>query len=327
MTAEPLVRVMRSGVEESVHLGHVAVVDATGRLLAWTGDPERMLFSRSSMKPLQAAVSLSAAGGGDELTDAEVAVMCGSHNAEPVHLEAVGRILARAGLDATALRCTPGWPLDPEAMARAGKRSRTWSDCSGKHAGMLLACVRAGWDPEGYMDPDHPLQRLVHEAVLAATGLGEVAVGVDGCGVPVFGMPLSRMTLLFARLVRPEGLPKGLRPHAERAVRAMLAEPYMVAGRGRVDTAIMAETGDVVAKGGAEGLFCLASVREGVGIAVKVHDGGYRAAGPAGIRTLADLGLLTDEQLDALQPSARPPVLGAGEPVGELVPTLQLHRP
>ena len=319
-----LVRVIRSGLEESVHLGHVVVSDPDGRVVAFAGDPQRMVFARSSMKPLQASVSLSVAND-DTLTDAEIAVMCASHNGEPVHVEAVERILGRAGLGFDALRCPPDWPLDPDAMAGAGPRRRELHNCSGKHAGKLLATARAGWDVETYLEPGHPLQQRILETVLAATDQQDARVGVDGCGAPVHGMPLHRMALLFARLADPVTL-GSLEPFARRAVGSMLAQPYMVAGRDRVDTALMEVAGNVAVKVGAEGLLCAAVLDRSLGVAVKVDDGTARAAGPAVIQTLRGLGVLEETQVQKLRAHARPDVLGGGRPVGEMLSAVRLER-
>ena len=322
-----LARVIRSGFEESVHVGHVAVCDADGRLLAWAGDPERPLFARSSMKPLQAAVSLAAIGADAwaGLPDAEVSMMCASHNGEPVHVEAVRRLLDRAGLGVDALRCPPGWPIDPEAMAAAGERRRELHNCSGKHAGMLWACAARGWELESYRSPEHPLQRDVLAAVAAAIGASPLAVGIDGCGVPVHGMPLRATATLFARLARPERLGRFQGP-ARRAVGAMTAAPYLVAGRGRIDTAVMEVAPGIAVKSGAEGLVCAAILDRGVGVAVKAEDGSWRASDPAVIRALRLLDAIDDAQVDQLALFARPPVLGGGEPVGEIVTDLTLVR-
>jgi L-asparaginase II len=319
----PLVRVIRSGVEESVHLGHVAVCDADGRLVASAGDPERTVFARSCTKPLQATVSLHAAG--EELPDREVAIACASHNGEPVHVGAVRALLQRAGLDADALRNPPGWPLDPGSMARAQHRHKILHNCSGKHAAMLLACVRAGWDPGTYPRASHALQRRILKAVVAASGEEEVAVGVDGCGVPVHGVPLRAMATLYARLARPDRL-GALAQTADRCVEAMLAEPYLVGGRRREDTALMQVTADVLAKGGAEGLGCAAVLPSGLGVAVKVADGGYRAVPPAIVAALVAVDGLTSAHAKALQEHARPPLSGGERTVGHLEPVLRLSR-
>jgi L-asparaginase II len=318
-----LVRVVRSGLEESLHHGHVAVCDAEGRLVAFAGDPHREVFARSCMKPLQAAVSLSLIE--DELTDREVAVMCASHNGEPVHIETVAALLARGGLGFDALRCPPGWPLDQHSMARAGEQRRELHNCSGKHAGMVLACHRAGWDLETYREPGHPLQARITDTVLLATGLEQVRTGVDGCGVVVHGLPLSRLATLFARLATPVAW-AGLEGPVARAGAAMRAETYLVAGRGRVDTAVMEATPDLVAKAGAEGLLCAASLSRGMGVAVKVADGGARADAPALIHALFALGILDDGAVEILASHARPAVLGGGAPVGEMIAGFALHR-
>jgi L-asparaginase II len=324
MDAEVLVRVVRSGFEESVHVGHVAVCDPDGRLVAFAGDPDQPVFARSSMKPLQAAVSLAAIKD-ETITVREMAVMCASHNGEPVHLDAVHALLTRAALSPDDLRCPLGWPLDHEMARASGEPRRDLHNCSGKHAGMLLACVRQGWDRETYREPEHALQQQVLRAVLAATGLGDVRVGVDGCGVPVHGMPLSRMATLFARLARPERLDP-LEIEAQTAVRAMLSEPYLVAGRKRVDTVIMEQAGDVAVKGGAEGLQCAAALGPGWGVAVKIQDGGHRAADPALVRALHLLELL-DRGREEIAPFARPHVMGGGKRVGELTAAFELRRP
>ena len=321
MAPVPLVREIRSGLEESLHAGDVAVVDVDGRLVASAGDPDIELFARSSMKPLQAAVSLSLAP--LDFPPAEVAVMCASHNAEPVHLETVRSLLARGGVPESALRCPAMRPWDEATAAVFPERLPINSDCSGKHGGMLSACRAQGWPLKGYRDPGHPLQRAVLNAVLLAAGVASVHVGVDGCGVPVHGMPLRAVARIYARFAGSDPL-DGLRPHVRRAVDAMAAEPYMVAGRNRVDTAVMNVAPGLVVKGGAEGLMCAGSLERGIGVAVKIRDGSARASGPALIHALAMLGLLAEEQLGSIAAFARPPVLGGGEPVGELVADFRL---
>ncbi len=321
--AEPIVRVVRSGLEESVHLGHVAVCDAEGRLLGWVGDPRRALFLRSAAKPVQAAVSLSLIG--QDLPDQLVAVMCGSHDGEPVHVDAARAVLRRAGLGVSALRCPPALPSDEASMLAAGRRRRIFHNCSGKHAGMVAACARSGLDVGSYLEASHPLQRRVLRAVRRGTGLERLRIGVDGCGVPVHGVTVRAAATLYARLGRPERFGR-LASFVERAVASMRAEPYLVAGRRRTDTVLMRVAPGVVAKVGAEALHCASVPALGIGVAVKVADGGERAAGIALIHVLRALGVLDDEQVEALGPAARRPVLGGGRPVGEVSAAFRLHR-
>jgi L-asparaginase II len=322
-SAVPLVRAVRSGFEESVHRGHVAVCDAEGRLIASAGDPERPVFARSSMKPLQACVSHSRLE--TELSSELLAISCASHNGEAEHVRAVRKLLRATGVSSTALRCPPDLPSRREDAIRITGPARIFHNCSGKHSAMLGACAAQGWELETYRDPRHPLQRAIVRAVRAGTDVERPAIGVDGCGAPVFGMPLRAMATLFARLTRPERLGR-FGPLAGRAVAAMREHPSLVAGTGRTDTALMREVPGVVSKVGAEALFCAGVLEPGFGVAVKIEDGGDRAAGPALIHALGLLGAIDDRQLEALGPVARKALLGGGVEVGALVPGFTLRR-
>ncbi|MGH2692922.1 MAG: asparaginase [Actinomycetota bacterium] len=320
MPPVPLVQVVRSGFVESVHVGSVAVVDADGKLIASAGDPHRVTYARSAMKPLQAAVSLTLAD--EDLPAAQVAVMSASHNGEPVHLDAVRSVLGRAGLDFDALRTPPAFPLDPEAARAAEGPRPELHNCSGKHSGMLLASKRQGYPLDAYPEPNHPLQRSVLDAVTRAAGSEPVAIGVDGCGVPVHALPLSNMARIYASLAGP-----GLVTGGDRVVEGMRSEPYLVAGRNRVCTAVMEAVPDVIVKVGAEGLVCAGLLGRGMGVAIKVDDGNARATDPAMVHALRLLDALGEGSLAALERFARPPVLGGGRPVGSLLPLFDLERP
>ncbi len=277
------------------------------------------------MKPLQAAVSYEASG--DDLTDDDLAIMCGSHNGEPEHLAAVDAVLDRAGLTEIDLLCPAAWPLDVDAAATGdGVKRRISHNCSGKHAGKLLACARRGWDKSSYLLPDHPLQERITAAVCSIIGVTRVELGTDGCGAPVHGLTLEGMAVLYARLVTGERL-GSLADAVQGCFAAMSARPYLVGGRKREDTAIMQASRDVVVKAGAEGLLCAAVRSLGLGVAVKVSDGAVRAAGPVLIEALVQIGALGREETARLAPFARPPLLGGSEPVGEICPDFSLERP
>ena len=319
MGSVPLAKVVRSGVVESVHLGDVAVCDANGRLLASVGDPDHVAFARSCMKPVQAAVSLGPID--DPLTAAEIAAMCASHNGEPVHVRAVRRLLQRGDLNEGALRNPAGRPADPDAAARVRTPAPVFQDCSGNHAGMLLASVRAGWPLESYRSRSHPHHRRVLPLVRTLAG-AEPVLGVDGCGIPVHGLPLRALATMYARLAVPDATDAGR--EIARATGAMRAAPYLVGGRDRDDSAVMEATSDLVMKEGAEALTCAVSLSAGIGVAVKIADGGYRAVGPAIIEVLDQLGLLPPGARRRLRPYHRPAVRGGGRPVGHLEPILTL---
>lgn len=292
-----LVRVVRNGLVESVHTGDVAVCDARGRLLAFAGDPRRLLFGRSCEKPLQAVVSFTAID--EELSDHEVAVMCGSHSGEPVHVAAVRRLLRRGPVSATKLR-------NPRDRMTKGARPPIYDNCSGKHAACLVASVGHGWDLDGYLSPSHPLQRRVARAVTVVTGEERPRIGVDGCGLPVHGVPLRAMATMYARLAEPDRWGR-LAPSADRIVRGMLAAPHLVGGTHRLDTDVMtAASGTVIAKEGAEGLLCATSIPLGIGVALKVRDGNWRRAAPAFVQVLRDLDVL----------AGAPPALRRHEEIG-----------
>ena len=315
----PIVQVVRSGLVESVHLGDVAVCDRSGRLVAFAGDPERVVFARSCMKPVQAAVSLGAIDVG--VPEREVAVMCSSHNGEPVHVRAVRGLLRRGGVPVSALRTPASRPMEPEAGARVRAPAPIYHDCSGNHAGMLVASARAGWPLDSYRSRSHPHHRRTLPLVRRLSG-EEPAVGVDGCGIPVHGLTLRGAATMYARLSDPDELSEA--EAIACATAAMRAEPYLVGGRDRDDTAIMTAAPDLLVKEGAEALTCAVSFQAGLGVAVKVGDGGYRAAGPALIAALDQLGLLPPGARRRLRPRLRPVVRGGGRPVGHLEPVVTL---
>lgn len=332
-----LVEVWRDGLAEACHRGHVAVVDARGRLVARVGDPGHVTFWRSAAKPFQAA-AVVAAGAADRfgLDEAALAVLCASHNGEEAHLETVRRLLARAGLGEGDLRCgvhPPAGEAARAALLRAGTEpGPLHNNCSGKHAGMLLLARHRGWPVEGYTDRDHPVQRAMRETVAAVAGVApaEVALGVDGCGVPTFGLPLRHLALAFARLARPHGAPglgAELRAALERVGRAMARHPFLVAGSGRFCTDLMRVTGGrLLGKVGAEGVYGVAASDRGWGLAVKVEDGASRGLYPAVVRALALLGLLSPAEAEALAAHARPALRNhRGEAVGEVRPVFTLH--
>jgi L-asparaginase II len=321
----PLVHFTRGSIVESTHYGSIAVADPSGRLVAAAGDPERVTIMRSSAKPFQAmAVLETGVAERFGLTPAEIALFASSHSGEPRHTDAVADLLRRAGLTPAALQTGLHPPVHvPTRMAleRAGTApSPLHHNCSGKHCGMLCACVLQGWDLRTYVRPDHPLQRRVLALVADVSGVParDIQIGIDGCGVPSFGVPLVAFATAFARLAASQ-VPAA---HSESAVRvraAMLAHPEMVAGEGRFDTDLMQIAGGrILAKAGAEGCYGVALAEQGLGLALKIEDGGARAAPAAVAAALRRLDALSDDEIDRLGEHARPIVHNyRGEIVGE----------
>ena len=331
----PLAAVDRGGRVESVHRGTVVVADRDGRVRYLAGDPALPLYLRSACKPLQALPLVE--GGGVEkfgLTEPELAVICASHAAEPLHIQAVASILSKIGLDASALRCGPHAPSDPSAAAALTQAGRDpepiHNNCSGKHAGMLASCRLYGWPTETYLDPGHPLQRRIAVLIAEFCGAAEpLPAGTDGCGVPTFHATVAQLARGFGRLADPCDLPGPRAAAVRRIGDAMAAHPVMVSGTRRLATSLMEVLGDrLFCKGGAEGGFGVALRSRGFGIAVKIEDGNARAMGPILIDVLRQLGVAGPAEIAALAAHAHPAVLNTrGDTVGVIRPVVRLQEP
>ena len=344
MIPEAFVECRRGSIVESVHYGSAAIVDPAGVLLASAGDPEQVSYYRSASKPIQ-AIPLVESGAADHfgLTPSEIAVVCGSHGGEEIHVAAVQSILRKIGLGSEWLACGVHPPYDKRAaaaLAAAGGRPEALhNNCSGKHAGMLALCAFHGWNPAGYERPEHPVQRLMLATVADFCGLSpdRVATGTDGCSVVTFGVETYHMALSFARLAHPpDDWSPARREACRRVVAAMLAHPEMVAARqDRLDTDLMrAFEGRLIAKAGAEGVYCMAWLPAGdapaSGLALKLLDGdeGGRARNAAVMGLLEQDGLLDDRLRSQLATYIERPIINrAGLVVGSVLSALQLNRP
>lgn len=309
---------------ESVHAVSVAVTDARGRLIAHSGNPELETFWRSAAKPFQAWPAV-ADGAADRfnLADDALALACASHSSERVHLEVAERMLRHIGLGEEALACGPHPPLGPavaDMVARTGlSLTPRWSNCSGKHACMLSLALHHGWPIKGYERSGHPVQDRITESVSEWAGVprDQLRFGVDGCTALCFGLPLTGMARAYARLGGNED--SSLRRLAE----AMLAHPNLVGGSGRFCTELMVQwPGEVIAKVGAEGIYCASLPRHGLGVALKIEDGDMRSAPAALLGVLRQVGEHVGVDLaplDALQRTAEPVIFNTrGEVTGAL---------
>ncbi len=249
------VAVTRGDLVESRHRVHAVVVNGGAVVEAW-GDPELVVYVRSSAKPLQALPLVE-----HDLPTEELAIACASHEARPEQLVAVRALLERAGVGTEDLECG----------AEHGSRLR--HNCSGKHAGFLFLCRARGWETEGYRLPDHPLQEELLTLVAETVGrpADEISTAIDGCGVPTFALSLAELARMFAGFAAGE--PEGM----ETVVAAMTRRPELVGGPQAVDTLVMRSLSGAVAKRGAEGVLC-AGLPDGTGVALKVEDGAYRAS-------------------------------------------------
>ena len=273
----------RGDIVESVHRVSLAVVDAMGRLVMAAGNPDLVTFWRSAAKPFQ-AMPLVADGAADHFgfDSRDLALACASHSSEPVHLEVAEGMLRKVGLPERALACGTHPPISPtvaDDVVRHGVMlTPKWSNCSGKHAGMLATAVHHGWRLQGYNELAHPLQQRIVAEIERWTDCpaGRMTFAVDGCAAACFGLPLRAMSLAYARFGISE------EPAAIRLRQAMADHPELVAGQGRLCTDLgIATRGDAIAKIGADGIYCAALPKAGLGIALKVEDGDMESSPPA----------------------------------------------
>jgi len=331
----PSVDVLRGDIVESRHRVSAAVTNPDGALVARAGDPDLVTFWRSAAKFFQ-AVPLLTDGAAAEfaITDEELGLACASHNGEPRHVRIASGLLEKIGCGPGDLACGPHASLAERVakeMAERGERpTRLHNNCSGKHAGMLAQARFRGWPTAGYQEAGHPVQVRCLEEVARWTGAParSIGIGVDGCGVTCFALPLRAMALAYARLgARRLGGAgdEGRAAAAERLIRAVTADPFLIAGRSRLCSELLeAGGGRVVAKVGAEGVYCATLPEPGLGVALKVEDGDFRSSAPA---LLAVLDQLAPGVASVAEEWRRPAILNTrGSVVGRLEARVPLLR-
>jgi L-asparaginase II len=351
---QPIFELTRGNIVESIHFGAVAVVDSSGRLLAWYGDPKIVTYMRSSAKPLQALSFIE--HGGDQafhLTSKEIAILCASHEGTDEHVEVIKAIQDKVGVQESDLLCGTH-PLSHiptvEAMrARGETLTPNRNNCSGKHTGMLAYARMRGLPIADYINPEHPIQKTILETISEMCGMdpGQVEIGKDGCSAPNFAIPLSNAALGFARLCDPRSLSQERAAACRRITSAMIANPAMVDGAGRFDTSIMEICSKrIIAKAGAEGYMALGVLAgalgaesPGIGIAFKIADGDLavrdangntrnRVRPAVALEILRQLGYINEKDLEALADfgPVRPVTNARKIVVGESHPAFLLKR-
>lgn len=329
MQASLAAEVYRGNIVESRHYATAVVVDSKGRLVYAAGDKERLTFLRSGAKPLQALpLFTTGAAQAYQFSLPQVAVMCASHSGQSIHQEQVLSILERVGLTEAHLQCGVHRPFHgPTARAlretgeKAGPRHNT---CSGKHACMLAITRHRGWDVGTYTELEHPVQQEMLATVAEITNVpvDKVGIGLDTCGVPVFAVPIYNIALAYARLSRP-GEARGRWREGMEAIGAVMGRyPELLAGEGRLVTALLrAYGGKILAKDGGESLFCIGIPERGWGLAVKIEDGSDRALDPVVINLLREIGIIPGSLPAVLEPFACPLIkTHRGQVAGKIVP-------
>ncbi|WP_305093956.1 asparaginase [Prescottella sp. R16] len=304
-----LVEVVRSGFRECVHRGSLVALAPDGTPLFALGEVHTPIYPRSTNKPLQAVTMLR--HGFEPASDAELAIACASHDGEPEHIVLVEQLLHRHGLDESALRCPPELPGNETAraavVAAGGPPRAIAMNCSGNHAALLATCVVNGWPLDSYLDPTHPLQQTIVDAVSGVDGDTDTELGIDGCGLPIVPLPLAALARAYTTLVTAApGSP-------ERAVAdAIRAHPRLVSGTGRDDARLMPAVPGLLCKTGADGVHA-GALPDGTAFALKIDDGHERARLPLTAALLHRLGVTWTEDRAAL---ASQPVFGGGARVG-----------
>ena len=292
----------RAGIIESRHHGLVCLTGPDGKLIQEHGNSRKLIYPRSAVKPLQA---LALRRAGLELSGAQLAMSSASHQGTPEHTAIVLSILAHAGLSESDLMCPVAWPGNPQARAEAAAETRAAFNCSGKHAAFLAACVKNGWDTKTYLQPEHPLQKLIVEVIEESSGEKIPLSTFDGCGAPLHLLSLQGLSRAIGKFAETETEIRD----------AMIANPWVVDDHGASDTLVM-EKG-LLAKIGAEGVFVI-GLASGHGVAVKVADGSMRPAGLAAIKMLLNNNLLDKKAYDELFAKLTVASLGGAEKLGQL---------
>lgn len=330
-----VVEVTRNGMVESVHDGNVAVVQQDGSLTCYYGDPDQICYFRSSGKPFIVLSHLNkgvykAFG----LNLKELAIMASSHSGGKQHIETLMAIADKLGVQEADINCGVREPYglnEKFELYKSGLMPTQWhNNCSGKHLGFIAACRVMGWPTDNYWDISHPIQQDVLACISEFSDIpkDKIHIGIDGCGVPVFGVPLKKVALAYARLFDTEFAGGKYREAQELLHKAVSQYPEMIAGDGRLDTELIRCTqGELFGKMGADGVFCVYCRPQSLGIAVKIQDGSVRAVDPVVMETLKQTEVISDDVLQKLNHFHYPPVITwTGKNTGLVNPVLQLIK-
>lgn len=317
MESEILARVIRGETVESIHRGHLLIIDGEGRPIASLGSAETIAFIRSSAKPFQLLPFLL--GGGAEafgFLESEIALACASHSGERIHTTIAETMLRKAGFSESDLKCGAHLPFNEARaaeMIRAGEEpTQLHNNCSGKHAAMLAFAKLVGADAATYDLLENPVQQAILQTIadFTETPAGEIPIAVDGCAAPNFALSLAAMAKGFLKLVfPPEDFSEALKKACRRTASAMMNYPELIGGTERLDTILMqGARGKLISKIGAEGVWLCGVLpsekwKSGLGIALKIEDGDdKRARAVISIEVLRQLEIFDAKKLKDYSP-------------------------
>ncbi|WP_339846272.1 asparaginase [Paenibacillus sp. FSL W7-1088] len=335
MESALLIKEYRAGVMECAHYGHISITDENGNVVYSAGDPHFRAFTRSSAKPFQAIPGIRAGIAGHYgLTAQEIAIMSSSHRSEPMHIQVLEQIESKIGLGEGCLICAPSYPLNEESrnqwLRSQGEKRRILHNCSGKHLGVLAYTQMKQADLGSYAEPEHPVQREILETMAYMAGIEqqEIKLGTDGCGFPVFSLPLSALSNAYLKLACPDLIEDpSTRSAVETITGAMNEYPLMVGGTKRVDSVLL-EDSNIVAKGGFKGVFGFALKKERLGITFKVLDGSEEEWANIAQSILEQIGYSNRKTIERLAELYPPDIRNdAGKIVGRAEIEFKLHSP
>lgn len=335
MESALLIKEYRAGVMECAHYGHISITDENGNVVYSAGDPHFRAFTRSSAKPFQAIPGIRAGIAGHYgLTAQEIAIMSSSHRSEPMHIQVLEQIESKIGLGEECLICAPSYPLNEESrnqwLRAQGEKRRILHNCSGKHLGILAYTQMKQADLGSYAEPEHPVQREILETMAYMAGIEqkEIKLGTDGCGFPVFSLPLSALSNAYLKLACPDLIEDpSTRSAVETITGAMNEYPLMVGGTQRVDSVLL-EDSNIVAKGGFKGVFGFALKKERLGITFKVLDGSEEEWAYIAQSILEQIGYSNLKTIERLAEVYPPDIRNdAGKVVGRAEIEFKLHSP
>lgn len=325
--SEIVVEVLRSEAVESIHRGNIVVVNSNGDVLNSCGEIEYRSFMRSASKPIQAAAVLErgiAERFGLDLS--EIAIMISSHSGEKTHIDTLKSIIRKVGIVEDVLQCGKHDPLGVDAarelITKGESPTSLHCNCSGKHLGQIAATIIKGLPLEDYYKLNNSIQPEIRQMIMQYSGVGEaqIQLGQDGCGLPVYFLPLRNMALAYANLCNENFMNGKYVKSQNYVISAMTVHPEMIGGKGRFDTELMKHFGDrLIGKFGDEGVYCVGLIGKGIGIALKIEDGHTRAVSPAILEALRQLGVISGKEMEPLKDFWNPPIKNhRGEVVGEI---------
>jgi L-asparaginase II len=330
-----LVEVTRGDMVESIHRGDIVVVDNEGNLLYKLGDANHLCYMRSASKPIQVIAALEA-GIVEKygLSLAEIALSMSSHSGEKIHIDTLNSMMQKTAISIEAVRCGIHEPLGNEAarklVADGLMPNSLHCTCSGKHLAQLAAVKAKGLSIDDYDKLGGGIQPEILNIISAFSGVkvSRIRLGIDGCGIPVYGIPLKKMAFAYANLCSNTFMNGKYSRSQEYVLKAMATHPEMIGGKGRFDTEMLRHFGDrLIGKFGDEGVYCVGLVGKGTGVALKIEDGHTRAVGPVILETLRQIGVISDEELKPMKDSWKPSIKNhRGEIVGEIKPVFKLEK-